>query len=125
MTGAAKGAALFALCLAAAPAAPAAAAQMTSAEINATLIGRELCTPKSGGLFADMTFCFTYNKDGSFKFARADAGEPALWVIDRDQLCLFKASNPKERSCASFEREGERRFKVNGKEHVCLGACED
>ena len=110
------------LCLVAGPAL---AAPMTASEVRATLIGRELCTPKSGGLFADLTFCFTYGQDGSFKFARADAGEPALWAFDKDQVCLYKASNPKERSCASFEREGDKRFKVNGKDHICIGACED
>ena len=101
------------------------AAPMTASEITATLIGRELCTPKSGGLFADLTFCFIYGKDGAFKFAKADPGEPAIWAFDKDQLCLFKASNPKEKSCASFEREGDKRFKVNGKDHVCIGVCED
>jgi hypothetical protein len=104
---------------------PAFAAPMTASEIRATLIGRELCTPRSGGLISELTFCFTYQPDGTFKFARADSGQAALWAFDKDQVCLFKASNPKEKSCASFERESDKRFTVNGKDHVCLGACED
>ena len=115
---------LTALCLSLS-ALPALAAQMTAAEIRASLIGRELCTPKSGGLFADMTFCFTYGSDGTFKFRQADAGEAANWAFDKDQICLFKLSNPKDKSCASIERSGGKRFKVNGKDDVCLGACED
>ena len=115
------GAAASLLCLA--PRAE--AAQMTASEIQSAIIGRELCTPKSGGLFADMTFCFTYGRDGTFKFSKADPGEPALWAFDKDLVCLYKASNPKEKSCASFERAGDKRFKVNSKDSVCLGACED
>lgn len=115
-------AALSCMCLSALPAR---AAQMTASEIRASLIGHELCTPKSGGLFADMTFCFTYGSDGTFKFRQSDAGEAANWAFEKDQICLFKSSSPKDKSCASFERTSGKRFKVNGKDDVCLGACED
>ena len=104
---------------------PALADPMTAPEIRATLVGHELCTSKSGGLFADLEFCFTYGQDGSFKLRKADPGEVVNWVFDQDQICLFKVSSPKDRSCASFEKVGDRRFKVNGKDTVCLGACED
>ena len=104
---------------------PAFATPMTASEIRATLIGPVLCTPRTGGLISELMFCFIYQPDGTFKFARADRGQAALWAFDKDQVCLFKASNPKERSCASFERESDKRFTVNGKDHVCLGACED
>ncbi len=101
------------------------AAQMTGAEIRSSIIGHELCTPKSGGLFADLVFCFTYGRDGLFKFSKGDPGEATRWVFDNDQVCLFKASSPKDKSCASFERINDKRFKVNGKDNICLGACED
>jgi hypothetical protein len=120
MSGKLKLAALLSLI-----AAPACAAPMTASEIRATLIGHELCTPRSGGLISELMFCFTYKPDGTFKFAKADPGQAALWAFDKDQVCLYKATNPKERSCASFERESDKRFTVNGKDHVCIGSCED
>lgn len=106
-------------------ASPAFAASMTTAEMRNALIGRELCTARTGGLIADLTFCFTYGRDGSFKMLKADSGEVTNWVFDNDQICLFKVAKPKERSCASFERQSEKRFLVNGKEPVCVGSCEE
>ena len=101
------------------------ASGMSAAEIQAKLIGKELCTPKSGGLFADLVFCFTYQRDGTFHLRNEEAGENVNWMFDADQLCLFKIAAPEARSCVVFEQFGERRFHVNGKDTVCVGPCED
>jgi hypothetical protein len=104
---------------------PARAAPLTASEINAEIVGRELCTPKSGGLFADLIFCFTYRRDGTFQLKPDNPSEPVGWVLDEDRLCLFKLKAPKDRSCATFERAAEHRFRVNGKDIVCVGPCAD
>jgi hypothetical protein len=109
----------------AALASAACAEPMTASEIQAALVGQELCTARSGGLISELIFCFTYNRDGTFKLKKADTGEITNWNFDKDQICLFKVSNPKEKSCAAYERVSDKRFKVNGKDTVCLGPCED
>ena len=101
------------------------AGAMSASEISAKLIGNELCTPKSGGLFADLVFCFTYRRDGTFHLRKDEPGEVVNWTFDNDRLCLFKVGTPKETSCANFEQFEDRRFRVNGKDVVCLGPCED
>lgn len=101
------------------------AGAMSAVEIRAKLIGKELCTPKSGGLFADLVFCFTYQRDGTFHLKKEEAGEVVNWAFEADRLCIFKIATPQNRSCAAFEQFEERRFRVNGKDTVCVGSCED
>ena len=113
------------VCWLAASTGAAKAGAMTASDIQARLIGQELCTPKSGGLFADLVFCFTYRRDGTFHMKSDEPGDVVNWAFEADQLCLYKLASPKNRSCASFEPFGESRFRVNGKDTVCLGPCED